>query len=152
MTSSVLSPIDLEAAIVERLKATVQAAGLVRFVYDTKEYSEVAEESQLVPSLVVIYNGYRAVDQVGHGLVQKVELEYLVVIVTRSSKQTLRNTGAKTMASEIFHATLQALTGWKPAPGHKNLMLGEAPGATHSAGATYLPVAFTTSITYTPKP
>lgn len=160
MSSANLTPVEIEAAIVarltERLKGTDAAplpTPLVKFVYDTREYGAVEEESQLVPSVAVIYNGYRAGDQVGEGTVQAVELEYLVVVVTRSSKQTLRASGAKASASEIFDATVKALTGWKPAAGVRRLRLTDAPGAGYSdAGFTYLPVAFATRITYTPQP
>lgn len=160
MSSTWLSPIEIETLIVERLKArlvgTEQAPvvpKLVKFVYDTREYGAVEEESQLVPSVAVIYNGYRAGEQVGQGAVQSVTHEYLVVAVTRSSKQTLRASGAKASASEIFDAAMKALTGWKPAPGVGRLQLGDAPGAAYSdAGFTYLPIAFNARITYTPQP
>lgn len=152
MSSTPLTPIDIEAAIKARLEERLKAPGVVRFVYDTREYAAVEEESQLVPAVAVIYNGYRAGEQEGHGAVQAVELEYLVVVVTRSSRETLRSSGAKAGASEVFHAAVQALTGWKAAPGMRRLILADAPGASYSdAGFTYLPIAFTTRITYTPQ-
>lgn len=153
MTSSTMTPIDIEAAIVDRLTERVKTPGIVKFVYDTREYGAVEEESQLVPSVAVIYNGYRAGDQIGQGAVQAVELEFLVVVVARSSKQTLRATGAKAQASEIFDATVKALSGWKPSPGTRRLTLADAPGAAYSdAGFVYLPIAFKTQIAYTPQP
>lgn len=159
MTTS-LTPIEIEAAIVERLKSRLIGTAeaplpekLVKFVYDTREYGAVEEESQLVPAVAVIYNGYRAVEQVGQGVAQAVALEFLVVVISRSSKQTLRASGAKAQASEIFHTAVQALTGWKPGPGSTRLLLTDAPGAGYSdAGFTYLPIAFTTRSTYNPQP
>lgn len=152
MSSSNLSPVDIEALIVERLRTRLQEPGLVRFVYDTKEYGAVEEESQLVPAVAVIYNGYRAGSEVGQGTVQSIVQEYLVVVVTRSSKQTLRTSGAKASAGEIFHAAIEALVGWKPAKGVQRLKLTDAPGAGYSdAGTAYLPIAFYTSTTYTPS-
>jgi hypothetical protein len=153
VTSATLNPIDIEAAIVDRLNLRLRDAGVVKFVYDTKAYAAVEEESQLVPAVAVIYNGYRTSEQLEQGSVQAVELEFLVVAVTRSSTQTLRATGAKAAAGEIFHETVQALIGWKPAPGLRRLKLADAPGAGFSgAGFTYLPIAFNTRITYTPQP
>ena len=153
MSSTTLSPVDIEALIVARLVERLKGAGLVKFVYDTREYGAVEEESQLVPAAAVIYNGYRTGDAVGQGAVQAVQQEFLVVVVTRSSKQTLRASGAKASAGEIFHAAIQALTGWKPAPGVRRLTLTDAPGAGYSdAGFAYLPIAFLTSTTYTPQP
>lgn len=154
MSEPLPSPIEIEglikARLLERLKDT---ANLVKFVYDTKEYAAVEEESQLVPALAVIYNGYRTGERVGQGAVQAVDLEYLAVAITRSSAQTLRASGAKAAASEIFDATVRALTGWKPAQGVGRLLLADAPGAGYSdAGFTYLPIAFTTRLTYTPQP
>ena len=153
MTSTINSPTDIERLIVERLGARVKDAGLVKFVYDTKQYADAEEQSQLVPALAVIYNGYEPTAEEGRGLVQAVEFEFLTVIITRSSANTLRSTGAKTMASEIFHETVQALTGWKPAPGVGRLKLSPGPGAGYSdAGFVYMPVAWKARVTYTPKP
>lgn len=150
-----MTPIEIEHAIVarliERLKDVPQP--LVKFVYDTREYGAVEEESQLVPSVAVIYNGYSPGEEVGRGLSQVVDVEFLVVIVARSSKQTLRASGAKAAASEIFDAVMGALTAWKPGEGVGRLLLGEAPGAGYSdAGYTYLPIAFKSRITYHPQP
>ena len=153
MSSTTLSPVDIEALIVARLVERLKDAGLVKFVYDTREYGAVEEESQLVPALVVIYNGYRNVSQIGHGSVQSIGLDYLVVVVTRNSRQSLRASGAKEEASGLFTATIQALIGWKPDRGVKALLLADGPAASYSdAGTSYLPIAFTTQITYTPQP
>ena len=152
MTSSVHDPIDIEALIVARLTERLKATGLVKFVYDTKGYAEVEEESQLSPAVAVIYNGYRAGVEVPRGQAQAIDLEYLVVIVTASSTQTLRGSGAKASAGSIFLPLVGALTGWKPGPGLGRLTLSEAPGAGYSrAGFAYMPVAFTTRITITPS-
>ena len=158
-TVSSLNPIEIEAAIIARLQATVgqdnpdPAKRLARFVYDQKGYTDTEEESQLSPAVAVIYNGYRALGQVGNGAVQAVEFEFLIVVVTNSSKDTLRNTGAKAQASPLFGAVLSALTGWKPAPGSKRFMLTDAPGAGISkAGFTYTPLGFTTRVDYQPSP
>lgn len=151
MTSTPLDPIEIEGLIVARLEDRVQKAGVVRFVYDTKTYAAAEEESQLHPALAVIYNGYRVGTRAGTA--QEVELEYLVVAISRSSKQTLRASGAKEIGGSTFHAVLQTLIGWKPAPGVSRLTLGEAPGAGYSdAGFQYLPIAFNTRVAYTPQP
>lgn len=153
MTSTTMTPIDVEHAIVARLNERLKDTGLVKFVYDTSEYGNVEEESQLVPAAAVIYNGYRAGEQLGNGAVQVVNLEFLVVVVARSSTKAMRATGAKADASVIFDAAIRALSGWKPARGMKSLTLGDAPGAGYSdAGFTYIPIAFNSRITYTPQP
>ena len=153
------NPIDIEGLIIERLKAVVGPGNpdstkrLAKFVYDQTEYTAVEEESQLVPSLAVIYNGYRSLGSVGNGSAQAVEFEFLVVVVTSSSRDTLRNTGSKAQASPLFGATLSALTGWKPMRGCKALLLTDAPGAGISkAGFAYTPLAFKTTVTYQPIP
>lgn len=150
-----MTPIEIEQAIVARLKERLATGDdrMLKVVYDTREYTAVEEESQLVPAAAVLYNGYRTDSEVGNGTVQAVVFEYLVVVVTRSSEQTLRATGAKVQASEIFDAVVRTLIGWKPATAVKRLALGDAPGAGYSdAGFTYLPIAFTTRMTYTPNP
>lgn len=149
-----MTPIDIEQAIVARLVTTLKdiPAPLVKFVYDTKEYGGLEEQSQLVPAAAVIYNGYRPGEQVGQGTSQVVEFEFLIVIVARSSKDTLRSSGAKAAASVIFDAALRSLTGWKPGEGAGRLLLTEAPGAGYSdAGYTYLPMGFKTRVTYHPQ-
>lgn len=156
MSAPIVIEQQIKARLVERLKGTNAAPlanPLVKFVYDTREYGAVEEESQLVPAVAVIYNGYRIGPQVGQGAAQAVDLEFLVVVITRSSAQPLRASGAKAAASEIFDAAVRALTGWKPERGARRLELADAPGAGYSdAGFTYLPIAFTTRVVYTPNP
>ncbi len=150
-----MTPIEIEQLIVARLAAALKDGPdpLVKHVYDTSSYGAVEEESQLVPSVAVIYNGYAPGDEAGQGAAQAVELEYLVVICTRSSNQTLRASGAKAAASVVFDAVLPLLLGWKPGQGASRLRLAPAPGAGYSdAGFTYLPIAFTCRITYQPTP
>lgn len=158
-TNSGANPIEIERLIIERLQQRVgqdavdPANQLARFVYDQKAYTDVGEESQLVPSVAVIYNGYRSLGNVGNGQAQAVEFEFLIVVVTNSSQDTLRNTGAKAQASPLFGATLSALTGWKPMKGCKAMLLQDAPGSGISkAGFTYTPLAFKTQVTYQPSP
>lgn len=153
MSSTNLDPVQIEQLIAERLEATVKAAGLVKFVYRTKAYKQLDEQSQIVPSLVVIYNGMRPVEQPTNSAVISVDFDYLVVIVVRSSKDALRATGAKADAGTIFIPTLQALVRWKPAPGLSRMTLAEGPPADYDdAGLVYLPSSFTTRLTITPTP
>lgn len=153
MTSTVYDPVEIEGLIAARLEATIQQQGLVKRVYRTKEYKDVGPQSQIVPSLVVIYNGIRPVEQLARGAVTAVDLDYIVVVVVRSSKDTLRGTDAKEKAASIFFPTLMALVNWKPAPGTGRFTMAEGPPADYDdAGLSYLPLIVTTRVTLTPTP
>lgn len=153
MTSTVYDPIEIEALIAARLTARIKDAGLVKHVYTTKEYEDVGEQSQLVPALVVIYNGLRPETNISSGAVTAILLDYIVVVAVRSSKNTLRGDDAKAKAAAIFIPTLQAIVNWRPASGLRPIQLAEGPGAEYSdAGFCYLPIMCNTRFTLTPAP
>lgn len=143
----------IEAALIERLQAKLQATGLVTYVYSAGEYATVGEESQLTPAAAVIYNGYEPGDEVGQGIQQAVDLQFLVVLITRSAVDFAQGGGARDDVSPVFDALLPAVLGWRPTlPGGvfpSPFRLAAAPGAQVSAqGFAYWPVAFTIRRTY----
>lgn len=147
----------IEAALVERLQERLQEAGHVLHVYSAGEYAQVEEQSQVHPAAAVIYNGYEVGDEVGQGIQQAVEFEFLVVLVTRSAADFAHGGGARDDVSPIFDALLAAVLGWRPpitGPGFPSpFRLAPAPGAAVSEqGFAYWPVAFTIRRTYRGTP
>lgn len=138
----------IEAALVARLEAKLKAAGHVAYVYTAGEFALAQEESQLTPAAAVIYNGYDVGDEVGNGIAQVVELQFLVVLVTRSAVNFAHGGGAADDVSPVFDALLSAVIGWRPkllgSVFPSPFKLAPSPGAQVSQqGFAYWPVAFT---------
>lgn len=158
MTSSIFDPVQVEALIVEKIRqsfidGTAEnpiIAPIINRVYSAQEFSTVKEQSQMTPAVAVIYNGMQPIEQKGDGVIQSVEYSYIVSVVTRSSFKTDTSEGAKRNAGAICFELIKLLTGWKPAAGLKRLTLQSSPGAAFSdAGYAYLPLSFSTRITFT---
>jgi hypothetical protein len=146
---------ELEDEIVNRLVDKLGAT--VKKVYTAAELADVEEDSQVTPSVAVIYNGYAPVSAAGGqaatnlGKVQHIEKSYLVVVSLRNALNTRTRQGAREAAAPIVKAVLSALLGWRPAnlPEEMPLQLAPAPGAAFTdAGFAYYPIAFTNRRTY----
>lgn len=148
MSSTALSPIDIEELIINRL-SVLKDNQLIKRIYDTQSYSEIEEQSQVTPSIAVIYNGYKSSESTDMNRTQAVDFEYLVVIISRSQVNSIDSSGAKKEASALFSEVMKLLTGWKPAAGIKRLALSDAMGMGFSAGLCYIPIAYETRIVYT---
>lgn len=146
---------DQEAAIVARLEEKLGAS--VKKVYTTAEQSTLeSEESQVTPSVAVIYNGYAPVTVPGGpgstvaGRVQLVEKSWIVAVIVRSAKGTRQHTGAREVASPIVESVISALLGWRSSVEHEGpVQLAAAPQAAFTdAGYAYYPIAFINRRTY----
>lgn len=145
----------LEEAIVTRLQDRLGEA--VKKVYTAAELADVEEDSQVTPSVAVIYNGYAPVSAAGGqtsnllGKIQLVEKSWLVVVSVRNALNTRNRQGAREASAPIVQAVLSALLGWRPPslPEEGPLQLAPAPGAAFTdAGYAYYPIAFTNRRTY----
>lgn len=144
-------------ALEARLTAKLKDAELITHVYSAGEFAQVEEHSQLTPAAAVVYNGYELGDEVGNGIQQAVELQFLVVLVTRNADGFAQGAGAAEDVSPIFDALLAAVIGWRPALEGgvftSPFKLAAAPGAAVSGqGFAYWPVAFTIRRTYRGTP
>lgn len=147
----------IESALVARLEKKLRDAGHVLHVYTAGEYALTEERSQLTPAAAVIYNGYTPGDEVGQGVQQAVNLEFLVVLITRSTVDFAQGGGAADDVSPIFDALLPAVIGWRPpiegAGFSSPFRLAPAPGAAVSEqGFAYWPTAFTIRRNYRGTP
>lgn len=150
-----MSITDVEAALVDRLRAKVQAAGLVREVYAHSDYADVPEVNMVTPSLAVIYTGYAPGATPGDKPtpVQSIAFGFTVVVNVSSALQSDRGDGVRAEVSPIVEAVLEALLAFRPIPKFQPLKLEPAPGAAVSdAGFGYFPLAFSTTATYRGKP
>lgn len=143
----------ISQALIARLELRLKDAGLLTYVYSVGEFATVAEESQLHPAAAVIYNGYEPGDEVGQGIQQAVDFQFLVVLVTRNAVDFAQGGGAQDDVSPIFDALLPAVIGWRPTLPDgvfpSPFRLAAAPGAQVSGqGFAYWPVAFTIRRTY----
>lgn len=138
---------DVEDAIVARLQDKLGAS--VKRVYTTAEYADVDEESQITPSVGVIYQGYAPVSTPGgvYGAkVQQIEQTFYIVVAVRNATNTRQRVGARQAASPIVTDARRALIGWRPPgiPEEGPMQLAPAPGAAFTdAGFAYYPIAFT---------
>lgn len=140
-------------ALVARLVATVQAAGLVRKVYPQRDYAAVPAASMLTPSLAVIYTGYTPGARIPNTGVQEVQLGWLVVVNIRNARNSASGEGVQDEASPVFDAVMEALLGFRPVAKFTPLQLEPAPGAAlEDPGFGYYPLAFSTKTTYRPTP
>ena len=143
---------ELEAAMVARLQDRL--GGTVKRVYTTAEYGDLDEDSQVTPSVAVIYQGYAPVSTPGavYGArVQQVEKTYYVVVAVRNARNTRTREGAREASAPIVEAVMSALTGWRETdlPDEGPLQLAPAPGAAFTdAGYAYYPIVFTNRRTY----
>lgn len=146
---------ELEEAMVARLQDRLGA--MVKRVFTTAEYADVEEESQLTPSVAVIYQGYAPVTTPGAtnagyaGRVQAIEKTYYVVVAVRNALNSRTKQGAREASAPIVQAVMSALLGWRPTnlPDEGPLQLAPAPGAAFTdAGFAYYPIAFTNRRTY----
>lgn len=140
----------VEAAIVDRL--TDRLGSLVRKVYTAAEVAQIEEDSQLVPSVAVVYNGYAPVPSTNgsQGKVQSIDKSWLVVVSVRNANATRTHAGARAAASPIIDGVLSALLGWRPPiEGEMPLQIDDAPGAAFTdPGFAYYPLAFNNRRTF----
>ena len=130
-----------EPEIVERLKAILPANV---HVLTAKELADVKEDSQPVPAVHVIYNGFRVTESRVDGRVSSLAHEWLVVAAVRNVRGLKAGTDARQEAGELAAQAGAALMGFRPKQGVAGpFLLAPSPGISNSqAGYLYLPLAF----------
>lgn len=139
----------LEATIIERLQDTLPAG---TSVHTAEALELIPQLRQKAPAVVLIYQGYLALDRAGQrGDVQQIRQQWLVVVITRSSTGRGKGDAARNQASDLAEQVLASLLGLQLGGG-RFLRLGDAPGPEYDAGFTYLPLSFTNAATFKGQP
>lgn len=139
-----LDPSDLtalEPVLVARLK--VQLPKGVH-VLTAADLDKVAEASQPVPAVHIVYRGYRPTDARPDGAIVRLIHTWYAVVATRNVREIRSGQAARAEAGPLAGQVLLALMGFKPEGFAKPLLPVPAPGPGHSNGFQYMPLAFET--------
>lgn len=143
-----------EQSIIDRLTARVPEG--VRILQHA-ELDEAEDARQFAPFVAIVYDGFTPGDYVAPGIVQKINLEWYVVIGAKSAKQNGKNLKARDAAGVLANTVLEALLGFAVRktdgqPSGAYLRLRESPGPEYEGGYCYLPIGFTSSVTFKGNP
>lgn len=144
-----MSFLSLEAALVERLAATLPSAVQVLTAADL---AGVAEGSQPTPAVHVVYDSGAIKQRTPDGRAAKVEQLWYVVIAVRNVRGVRSGSDARFEASALADQVLAALMGWQVAATQQPLMLSGLPKTQYSAGFMYLPLAFRAEVVLSNPP
>jgi hypothetical protein len=135
----------IETRILERLRDTLPEGVSVQTV---EALEEIPQLRQKAPTVVLVYQGYIALDKAGQGgMVQLVRQQWLAVCVTRSSMGKGAGDQARMAASDLAEDVTRSLLGYQLGGG-RFLRLADAPGPEYDAGFVYLPLSFTNAATF----
>lgn len=140
-----------EEAIVERLRSTLGDS--VKAVYTASEFADVDENSQITPSVAVVYGGYAPTQTPGGAAVkvQEIEQTWAVVVSVRNARESRLRVGAREDSSPIVRACIEALIGWRPdVKDEMPLRLASSQGGAlfGDKGLAIYPIGFTNRRTY----
>jgi hypothetical protein len=139
-----------EQSIIDRLTGQLpEGTRLLRHA----ELDEATDARQLAPFVAIVYDGFTPGEFVPPGYVQKINQEWYVVVGTKSAKKNGKNLAARDAAGELAETILGLLLGYaiKNASGSATgayLRLRESPGPEYQDGYCYLPIGFTSSVTF----
>lgn len=139
---------DAEQKIVDRLRA-VLPAGV--YVGTLRELEKVPEMRQKAPACWVIYDGFSVGELIPPGTVQKISMQWYVVVAAKSAKGNGQATTARDEASAICDTVLGALLGYHLGNG-RYLRLSDAPGPEYDGGYCHVPLAFSNPATFKGQP
>ena len=129
-----------EPHIVERLKSIMPANV---HVLTAKELAAVKEDTQPVPAVHVIYNGFRVLESRGDARVAHLDHEWLVVAAVRNVSGLKDGANARQEAGLLAGQAGAAVMGYRPPNVAGPLRLAPSPGIAPSpSGYLYLPLAF----------
>ena len=128
-----------EPHIVARIKDLLPGV----HVLTAADLNATKEESQPVPAVHVIWNGFRVKESRVDGRVSSLDHEWLVVSAVRNVRGLKSGTDARQEAGELAARAGAAVMGFRPPNVAGPMRLAPSPGAGYSpAGYLYLPLAF----------
>jgi hypothetical protein len=147
---------DVEQSILDRLTTGLAAQPEVSILQQS-QVKDGDELRQKAPFVAVIYDGYTLGDDIAQGIVQQIKLDWWVMIGTKSAQGRGKNIKASADNGILAKQVLQLLLGYrlkKPdgQPSGAYLRLRESPGPEYQDGYCYLPIGFTSAVTFTGTP
>lgn len=134
----------VEGAILERLEAKIE--GIAAFG-SLLEYSALAQQSMVFPSVYVGFGGYTPVnDPKANGAIQRVRQFWKVMVMVHDSSDT-DGSKLRADAGPILSAALKWLMGWRPMDGVEPLNLADAPEPEYGGGTGQFYLAFSCNVT-----
>ena len=139
---------DAEQKIIDRLRDKLPADVHVGTL---RELERVPEMRQKAPAVWLIYDGFSVGEVIPPGNVQRINLEWFVVVPAKSARGNGETTQARDAASTICSTVLEALLGYHLGGG-RYLRLSDAPGPEYDGGYCHVPLAFSNPATFKGQP
>lgn len=131
--------LEPEPHIVARLKQLLPGV----HVLTAADLAATKEETQPVPAVHVVWNGFRVLETRPDGRGSRLDHEWLVVSAVRNVRGLKSGADARREAGELAARAGAAVMGYRPPNVSGPMRLAPAPGAGYSqAGYLYLPLAF----------
>lgn len=132
--------LEPEPHIVARLKALLPPGV---HVLTAADLAATREESQPVPAVHVVWNGFRVLEAREDGRAARLDHEWLIVSAVRNVRGLKSGADARQEAGELASRAGAAVMGYRPPNTAKPMRLAPSPRAGYSpAGYLYLPLAF----------
>lgn len=131
-----------EAHIVARLKDAFADRKPAVHVLTKSDLAGIKEELQPTPAVHVIWNGFRVLESRFDGKSARLDHTWLVVSAVKNVRTLKSGEAARSEAGELAALAGAALMGFRPPNVAGPMRLAPAPGAGHSGGFMYLPLAF----------
>ncbi|MBB4845027.1 hypothetical protein HNP55_003573 [Paucibacter oligotrophus] len=132
-----------EPHIVARLQAALAGLQPAVHVLTEAELADVKEQSQLVPAVHVIWNGFRVLEAGALGRKARLEHSWLCVVAVRNVAGARHGAAARQEAGELIARAGAALAGFKPPNAATPMQLAPGPRGSAGKGFMYVPLAFT---------
>lgn len=131
--------LEPEPHIVARIKSLLPDV----HVLTGADLAATKEESQPVPAVHVIWNGFRVLETRIDGRVSRLDHEWLIVSAVRNVRGLKSGADARVEAGELSARAGAAVMGFRPPNVAGSMRLAPSPGSGYSqAGYLYLPLAF----------
>ena len=131
-----------EPHIVARLKEALADVRPQVHVLTAADLALVKEENQPTPAVHVIWQGLRPLESRADGQAARLDHTWLIVSAVKNVRTLKSGQAARSEVGELAARVGEALMGFRPPNVAGPMRLAPAPGAGHSAGFVYLPLAF----------
>lgn len=133
-----------QSLIIDRLKEQIPGLRDARAMAEVEDAREVGRAT---PMAYVIYVGEVVKDDPESvALTEEVIQHWLVLLVTRSTREMREGSGVRELAGPLLAQINAALLGWQPGASFAPLRKVTAPAPAYEDGYGYFPQVFTTCI------